>query len=116
MFRNKTTKKRIIVNILTKLVTRNINPAELENWLIQNKEITYKSVIQSCLDLLLNDNYEEPFLLFEWAGKTYAKLSVKFSDIPGIVEKSINFFVREELYEEAEKAQQVLNLYNSRKK
>jgi hypothetical protein len=98
------------------LVTRNIDPAELENWLIQNKEIVYKSTIQSCLDLLLNDNSEEPFLSFEWAGKPYAKLSVRFSDIPEVVEKSINFFVREELYEEAEKAQQVLNLYNSRKK
>lgn len=98
------------------MITRNVEPSELEDWLIQNKETVYKSTIQSCLDLLLNENTEEPFLCFEWSGKPYAKLSVKFSDIPEVVEKSINFFVREELYEEAEKAQKVVNLYNSRKK
>lgn len=116
MFRNKIIKERIIINILTKLITLNIDPSGLENWLIQNKETVYKSTIQSCLDLLLNDNTEEPFLSFEWSGKPYAKLSVGFSDIPEVVEKSINFFVREELYEEAEKAKKVLDLYNTRKK
>jgi hypothetical protein len=97
------------------LIIKNINPTELENWLIQNKEIIYRETIQTCLDLLLNENLEEPFLSFEWEGKNYAKISVKFSDIPEVVEKSTNFFVREELYEEAEKAQKILKLYNSSK-
>lgn len=116
MFRNKKKMLGIIINTLKKLTTRNIDPTELENWLIENKDKVYISTVQSCLDLLLNENTEEPFLSFEWLGKNYAKFSVRFSDIPEIVEKSINFFVREELYEEAEKAKKVLDLYNAKKK
>lgn len=116
MFRNKKKNARYNHKYPKKLITKNIDPLELEDWLVQNKEIVYKATVQSCLDLLLNDNIEEPFLTFEWSGKPYAKLSVRFKDVPEVVEKSISFFVREELYEEAEKAQQVLKLYNSRRK
>lgn len=98
------------------MITRNVDPVKLENWLVENKETVYTSTIQSCLDLLLSENIEEPFLSFEWLGKTYAKFSINSSDIPEIVEKSINFFVREELYEEAEKAKMVIDLYNAKKR
>jgi hypothetical protein len=98
------------------LITKNLDPSQLEEWLIYNKEIVYKATVDSSLDLVLGENLEEPFLSFEWNKKTYAKLSIRIEDVPEAIEKSINFFVREELYEYAGKAKEVLNIYKEKKK
>lgn len=97
------------------MITKNLDPSQLEEWLVENKEMIYKATVDSSLDLVMSENLEEPFLSFEWNKNTYAKLSVRIDDIPEVIEKSINFFVREELYEYAGKAKNVLNIYNSKK-
>jgi hypothetical protein len=84
--------------------------------MVYNKEIVYKATIDSSLDLMLSENLEEAFLCFEWNGSTYAKLSIRTEDVPNAVDKSINFFIREELYEYAGKAKKVLDIYNARNK
>lgn len=102
-------------NIKNILITKNLDPSQLEEWLVHNKEIVYKATIDSSLDLVLSENLEEPFLSFEWNKETYAKLSIRIEDVPEVIKKSINFFVREELYEYAGKAKEVLRIYNEKK-
>lgn len=97
------------------MITKNIDPLKLEGWLIENKERVYKTIIDSCLDLLMSENSEEIFLSVTWEGKEYARVSILFSDLPEVIQKATNFFVENELYEEAAKAKKLLNLYDSKK-
>ena len=82
-----------------------VNPDNLEEWLIKNPGKVYKRSVETALYLANNKELiEESFMEFTWEDEVYSKIYMKRSDIPKAMEKAIEYFVHIELYEYAQMA------------
>jgi hypothetical protein len=91
-----------------------VNPDHLENWLIRNPEKVYIRSVETALKLIESkDLFESEFLEFYWEDKIYSKLYIKKSDISTAMDKAIEYFVNNELYEYAVKAKKAKDLYEN---
>lgn len=90
-----------------------VSPDNLEEWLSDNPEKIYRRSLKSS-ESIIDSNYkisEDLLLEFEWENSTYAKIYLKKGDIEPALNKSINYFVQTELYEEAQKAKNILDRF-----
>ena len=86
-------------------MTNQVNPDRLEEWLVNNPEKVYKRSVETAIYLSENkDLIEESFMEFMWENEVYSKIYMKRSDIPKAMNKAIEYFVKYELYEYAQKA------------
>ncbi len=82
-----------------------VNPDNLERWLINNPDKVYKRSVETAIFLSENkDIKEEAFLEFSWENETYSKIYMKREDIPKAMDKAIEYFVENEIYEYAQLA------------
>jgi len=93
-----------------------VNPDHLEDWLIRNPEKVYVRSVETALKLVESEDLlESEFLEFYWGDKVYSKLYMKKSDVPTAMDKAIEYFVKNELYEYAVKAKKAKDIYESSK-
>ena len=89
-----------------------VNPDHLEDWLIRNPDKVYVRSVETALKLMESENLlESAFLEFYWDNEIYSKLYMKKSDIPTAMDKAIEYFVDNELYEYAVKAKKAKDLF-----
>lgn len=89
-----------------------VNPDNLENWITKNPEKVYMMSVETALKLAENnDLLEDCFLEFYWDNSIYSKIYMKRSDIPTAMDKAIEYFVSQEMYENAGKAKKAKDLY-----
>lgn len=105
--------KNVSVSIIKDMETRiEVNPEKLEDWLVENPEKVYRRSVASSEIILEKPLLDESLLLeFEWEGSIYAKIYMKKTDVIPALQKSIDYFVSTELYEEAQKAKNILDCF-----
>lgn len=86
---------------MTTEMKNRVNPDYLEDWLIKNPAEVYARSVETALSLLESNKKEEAFLEFYWEGEVYSKIYMKRNDIPTAMDKAIEYFVSQELYEQA---------------
>ena len=89
-----------------------VSPDDLESWLTTNPDRIYRRSLRASETIVNSPDIKENLLLeFEWEDSVYAKIYIKRSDIKPALDKSINYFVTQELYEEAQKAKNILDKF-----
>ena len=90
--------------IYTKKMRNEVDPDYLEEWLINNPEKVYKRSVETAIAMSKNENVSESFMEFSWDNEIYSKIYMKRKDIPKAMDKAIEYFVNNELYEYAQMA------------
>jgi len=106
------------MNHMEKIIEMNnkVNPDELENWLINNPDKVYKRSVETAIFLSENkDIKEEAFLEFSWDNETYSKIYMKREDIPKAMDKAIEYFIENEIYEYAQMAKNAKETFQNNK-
>ena len=98
---------------MTTVMNNKVNPDYLEDWLVKNPEEVYKRSVETALRLIEGSKKEEAFLEFYWEGEVYSKIYMKKSDIPTAMDKAIEYFVSQELYEHAVQAKKAKDSFNN---
>lgn len=94
-----------------------VSPDHLESWLIENPDKIYMRSLKASESIVNSPELKENLLLeFEWEESIYAKIYIKRKDIEPALNKSINYFVSQELYEEAQKAKNILDKFTENPK
>jgi hypothetical protein len=93
--------------IYTKKMRNEVDPDYLEQWLINNPEKVYKRSVETAISMSKNKNESESFMEFSWDNEIYSKIYMKRKDIPKAMDKAIEYFVNNELYEYAQMAKDV---------
>jgi hypothetical protein len=89
-----------------------VPPDNLEEWLIENPDLIYNRSLETSENILNSPKISEDLLLeFQWESATYAKIYMKRKDIESALKKSIDYFVRVELYEKAQKGKNILDRF-----
>lgn len=89
-------------------IKNKVYPEDLEKWFTDNKEIVYRRSLEAAKELVQNPSREEEILFeFYWDEKIYSKIFIGRKDVKTAMEKALNFFVTEEMFE---KAQEIKNL------
>lgn len=85
-----------------------VDPEALEKWFVDNREIVYTRSVETARQLVNNLNLKEEILFeFYWDEKVYSKIFMARKDIRTAMDKALNFFVSNEMFE---KAQEIKNL------
>lgn len=93
-----------------------VNPDHLEQWLINNPDKVYKRSVETAFMLSKDKNlFEECFIEFLWEDEIYSKIYMKRSDIPRAMDKAIEYFVANEMYEHAQMAKEAKESFQSNK-
>lgn len=92
-------------------IKNKVDPERLESWFIENRELVYARSIETAKQLAENkDSSEEILFEFYWNDVVYSKIFMSRKDIKTAMEKALNYFVGEEMFE---KAQEIKNLTDS---
>lgn len=87
-----------------------VNPEDLEDWFMNNPGTVYIKSLEAAEEIMRSpDLNEKLFLEFYWEEKAYVHVFMKRDDMQNAMEKAITYFVREEMYEKAHKAQEIVN-------
>jgi hypothetical protein len=81
-----------------------VDPDYLEEWLINNPDKVYKRSVETAISMIKNKKESESFIEFSWDNEIYSKIYMKRQDIPKAMDKAIEYFVNNELYEYAQMA------------
>jgi hypothetical protein len=93
-----------------------VDPNNLEEWLLSNKVEVYKKSIEAANDLVADNTITQKLMVeFSWEDEIYAKIYMKRSDVPNAMQKAIEYFVENELYEEAQIAKNINDKFYSKK-
>lgn len=93
-----------------------VDPNNLEEWLLSNKVEVYKKSIEAANDLVTDNTITQKLMVeFSWEDEIYAKIYMKRSDVPNAMQKAIEYFVENELYEEAQIAKNINDQFYSKK-
>lgn len=90
--------------IYTKKMLNEVDPDYLEEWLINNPEKVYKRSVETAISMSKNNSESESFMEFSWHNEIYSKIYMKRKDIHKAMDKAIEYFVKNELYEYAQMA------------
>jgi hypothetical protein len=92
-------------------IKNKVYPEDLEKWFTSNRETVYLRSLEAAKELVEDQEKEEEILFeFYWDEKIYSKIFMSRKDVKTAMEKALNFFVAEEMFE---KAQEIKNLTDS---
>jgi|LakMenEpi03Aug12_release.lakeMendotaPanAssembly.Ray.scaffolds.fasta_scaffold161645_5 hypothetical protein len=93
-------------------IKNNVDPEELQRWFAENPEVVYGRSLETAKSLVCDEEADQGILLeFYWCEKLYSKIFMSKKDIPIAMEKALNYFVRNEEYEKAQIAKDIIDSY-----
>lgn len=93
------------------VIKNKVNPEDLEQWFTTNRERVYERSIETASLLVKNLHLEQEILFeFYWDDNVYAKIYMNKKDVKTAMEKALNFFVEQEMYEKAQACKDIKDL------
>ena len=108
MFRNKS---RLKNKTYMTVIKNKVNPEDLEHWFTNNRSKVYERSVETASLLVKNLHLEQEILFeFYWDDNVYAKIYMNKKDVKTAMEKALNFFVEQEMYEKAQACKDIKDL------
>lgn len=85
-------------------IKNKVSPEDLEKWFTDNREKIYGRSVETAYTLIKNKDLDQEILFeFFWeSDESYAKIYMNRKDVETAMEKALNFFVDNEMYEKAQ--------------